>query len=106
METLGKIVFAVISIAIGTLISAFVLVKLWGWFITPTFGIVQLTILQAIGFDLVKQWLLYSITMKLADIKPTDKTKSLTHTMFEALFVSTGIGTVTLLIGYAIHLLM
>lgn len=106
METLGKIVFAVISIAIGTLISAFVLVKLWGWFITPTFGIVQLTILQAIGFDLVKQWLISGITLKLADIKPKDENKSFGQQMVEALFVSVGIGGLSLLFGYIVHLLM
>jgi hypothetical protein len=37
--------------------SAFVVMTLWGWFVTPTFGLAPLTFFQAMGLDIFVSFL-------------------------------------------------
>ena len=41
----------------GLALNAFVLVQLWGWFIVPTFGLVALSFLQALGLVITVSFL-------------------------------------------------
>lgn len=51
----GVIAFAMIVVmtCLGGLINGFVLLKLWGWFVVPTFGVKPLTLTQALGISLL-----------------------------------------------------
>jgi hypothetical protein len=41
----------------GLALNAFVLVQLWGWFVVPTFGLVALSFLQAMGLVITVSFL-------------------------------------------------
>lgn len=100
MESLGKVTFAVIAIVLGTLISGYVLTVLWDWFISDTFGIKRITIQQAIGIDLIKNYFLYHISSK---IKSEKTTKGFGESLFYAIIESLFIALFFLGIGYFIH---
>ena len=52
MKTLSS--FGRLFVSIGNIfLCGFVIVMLWSWFITPTFGLVKLNMPQALGLDLV-----------------------------------------------------
>jgi len=51
------IVSGVGVISVGSVINGFVLVKLWSWFIVPTFGVQPLFLVPAIGFCMVVSFL-------------------------------------------------
>jgi hypothetical protein len=48
-----RIIITFLVGAIQTLLSGYTIMKLWAWFIAPTFGIFALTIPQAIGIGLM-----------------------------------------------------
>jgi hypothetical protein len=53
METFGKFMLGVIMIIIGTLVSGFMLFKLWAWFVLPVFeSLPQMTFSQSVGLSL------------------------------------------------------
>lgn len=52
MKNFGIIMYMLLTIIVGMFIGGFIISKLWGWFIVPTFGLNYLTILQAIGISL------------------------------------------------------
>ncbi len=49
MENFGKFITVVLAMIISPLISGFVIMKLWAWFIVPTFEMQPLRIVEAIG---------------------------------------------------------
>jgi hypothetical protein len=49
MENFGKFMTIVLGMIISPIISGFVIVKLWAWFIVPTFEMNPLRIVEAIG---------------------------------------------------------
>lgn len=49
MENFGKFMTIVLAMIISPIISGFVIVKLWAWFIVPTFEVNPLRIVEAIG---------------------------------------------------------
>jgi len=64
MENLGKAFYALIVLVVGVLASSYVLLKLWGWIITPTFGVEELTIAQAFGLSVVVGYLKFGKKVK------------------------------------------
>jgi len=53
METFGKFMLGVIMIIIGTIVSGFMLFKLWAWFVVPVFEFLpQMTFSQSVGLSL------------------------------------------------------
>jgi len=61
---LGVLFFFVGLMAISAILNGFVLVKLWSWFIVPTFGLPALSIPLAIGIALTAKF----ITQDLSNI--------------------------------------
>lgn len=57
MEKIGKITIFLIMVALLIVFNAFVMTKLWFWFITPVFNIPVLTLTQAIGLNLFLAYL-------------------------------------------------
>jgi hypothetical protein len=50
---LGILAAVLTTIVVGSIWGGWVLAKLWGWFIVPLFGLSPLTVVQAIGLNLV-----------------------------------------------------
>ena len=66
---LGVLFFFVGLMAISAILNGFVLVKLWSWFIVPTFGLPALSIPLAIGIALTAKF----ITQDLSTINNAKK---------------------------------
>lgn len=49
MKNFGKFATVILAMVIAPIISGFVVMKLWGWFIVPTFEMNPLRIVEAIG---------------------------------------------------------
>jgi len=49
MENFGKFMTIVIVMITAPLINGFVFIKLWHWFVVPTFGLGELRLIEAIG---------------------------------------------------------
>lgn len=69
MEIFGKFMTIVLGMIISPIISGFVIVKLWAWFIVPTFEMNQLRIVEAIGIMFLINYL------KAKQDKEADKDK-------------------------------
>lgn len=69
MEAFGKLSAAIIMIVISVAIRAFVLVKLWAWFITGTFDLQRITMLEAMGLSLFLGYLIKAEQPKNDDEK-------------------------------------
>jgi hypothetical protein len=50
MENFGKFMTVILLMIISPIISGFVIMKLWMWFIVPTFEVNPIRIVEAIGF--------------------------------------------------------
>ena len=98
METFGKLMAAILSFIILTVIRGFVLLKLWEWFIIPLFNQAPLKLFDAIGLLVV----LYFIRVKY---DKTAETKTTKDTAIEIMFVIF-ICAYCLAFGWIIHLLM
>lgn len=57
MENLGKFTTVLLLMILSTIVSAFTFVKLWEWFIIPTFHLIELSISQAIGIMILISYL-------------------------------------------------
>lgn len=58
MEILGWFFLVIILVALSTVWQAFVLVKLWAWFVVPVFALPVLTLAPSAGLALTASWLL------------------------------------------------
>lgn len=62
------IILGVIGIIlVNTLVRGFVIMKLWGWFIVPLFGLTPLTIPFALGLSLIMTAFTYHYTDTVKD---------------------------------------
>jgi uncharacterized membrane protein len=78
-------------------VRGWVLCWLWLWFIVPVFGLPHLSIVQAIGFSLVVNFLTASLSeMKEEDKKPVSE-RAINGLIFN--FIALGI-------GYIVHLFL
>ena len=59
MEDFGKFCYVLLLVLLGTLISGFVFMKMWGWVIEPTFNTITLNFAQATGVCMVLSFLFY-----------------------------------------------
>ena len=53
METLGKISYGLIVIAVGSLVNAFVVQKLWTWILIPVLDLPNISMGAAFGLSVV-----------------------------------------------------
>lgn len=49
MENFGKFITVLLAMIISPIINGFVIMKLWAWFIVPTFDMNPLRVVEAIG---------------------------------------------------------
>jgi len=77
MKNFGKFMTIILALTIGPIINGFVFMKLWLWFIVPTFQMQPLRIVEAIGIV----FFITFITLKKS--KEVDKDK-----VFESLLES------------------
>jgi hypothetical protein len=69
MENFGKFMTLVMAMIISPIVSGFVTMKLWFWFMVPIFGMNPLRLVEAIGLMFLINYL------KFRKTKPTDKDK-------------------------------
>ncbi len=56
MENFGKFTTIVLFMILAPIVNGFVVVKLWHWFIVPTFEMNELRIVEAIGIMMLIQY--------------------------------------------------
>jgi len=95
MASLFTTILSGIITGILSIWEGFVLMKLWGWFIVPTFGLPVLTIPVAIGMVMIVTFLAHQMRTDSEDIDPIQHAIRL----FSYGFVNAG---VILLIGYIV----
>jgi hypothetical protein len=88
MENFGKFMTIVMAMIISPIINGFVIMKLWAWFIVPTFEMNPLRIVEAIGI----MYLINFIRMK--------RDKDQTDNFWEEF--STNVVFVLLMAGFAL----
>lgn len=64
MENIGKITLFIIGIIFCTIVNGLGLSILWAWFIVSTFGLVAITIPQAVGLGIVVAIMTFQITKR------------------------------------------
>jgi FtsH-binding integral membrane protein len=102
MEIFGKLCLTVIIIVLSTLMSGYVLSNLYGWIITPIYGLKPITIPQAIGISLISHFLLLGVTLNMKSDQ--DKNTSFMTMLVAKLFTVIVIYGITLLTGYIVSL--
>lgn len=85
-------------LAISSILNGWVLSILWGWFISPVFGIPVITVGQAIGLAMVVSYLTYQHVD--SNTRKNDKTEFYVNIMVAVLLRP----LITLGIGYIVHL--
>lgn len=86
------IVGAIGMMVLSSVLGGFVLVKLWGWFIIPTFGLPALSIPVAIGITLMSK---YMTIQKKPEMQDDDFVSQYSFAIAFPL--------VTLIIGWIVH---
>lgn len=79
----GALVSIPALLAISTILNGWVLVYLWLWFISPVFGLAELTLGQAIGLSMVVSFLSYQYIES-----QKSKDSDLFESLFTAFFIS------------------
>ncbi len=80
----------------GTITSGWTLSILWGWFVSPIFGLPTLSVIQAIGISLTVGFIKSKAPQHSDDRKVSDKLiESVSH-MFIMPLLSVGIGWIIL----------
>jgi heme A synthase len=98
MEIIGKFFTGLILIIIQVLLGGYVIMNLWGWFISSTFEITSLSLIQAIGLSFFIRWMI--TTQKFEENPPkTDFTLFMKKTLFGVVLALTTLG-----LGWILHL--
>jgi len=83
METIGKFFAGLIMIILSVLVSAFIFMKVWGWFIAPVFDMLPiLTYFQSVGI------VTFLATMRKAESKKQKDFEDLIEEFIAALIYS------------------
>jgi len=94
MENFGKFMLVLIFMVVGTFLGAYVVTKLWGWFVVGAFGVPQISMATAIGLSILIS--LFSLKYK----EESDDFETLTK---KFIFAITG-KLVALLFGWVVYL--
>ena len=84
MEAFGKFMAVLLILIISPIIHGFVIVKLWAWFIVPTFNTEPLRIVEAIGIMLLISY----IKSKRTETKDKDFWEELGKNIVFAIFIA------------------
>jgi hypothetical protein len=102
MHTIGKITSLLVLAVEGTLIKGFLLMKFYAWFIASTFGVSELTLVQALGLSFFVGFLTFKY-------KEDEAKRTTTEVVTEAKRTTTEVVTEALgiyLVGHPLILLM
>lgn len=70
---IAKIAFGIpmfaVSMAVNVFLGGYTLMKLWGWFMVPTFGLPRLHLAAALGAILVAQYLTHQSNIQSEETK-------------------------------------
>lgn len=92
IESLLKFIGAIALVILNTIMTGWVLTKLWIWFVVSIFNVPPLTIIQAIGLS-------FTMSIFLNTASKLDEKKDITLTIIEGLLRPLFI----LLIAYLFH---
>lgn len=70
MEAFGKFCTVLILMFVGSIVSGFIFMKFWEWFVISTFDVQALTVVQALGLS----FFLTYVTIKIKKKKEEDDT--------------------------------
>ena len=98
MEQFGKFITILLAIIISSIINGFVIVKLWAWFIVPTFDQNPLRIVEAIGIMILISY----IRIKRDDQSDKDFWEEFTKNVLYSVIMAGFI----LLIGWIVNMFM
>lgn len=90
-----------VVVGISSILNGWVLSILWGWFIVPTFGAPDISVVQAIGLALVVRFLTAS-----RSIEESDDSISKEEKVQKALVVAVVVPLFALFVGWIVHLFM
>ncbi len=102
LAILGGIVGVGALVCFDSIISGYVLTVLWDWFMVPTFGLPQLSLVPAIGMALVVSYLTYQ---RIPSSEKEDK-EELGLTIAKAVFRTLMHPALVLLFGWIVHQFM
>ena len=91
-----KFILILILIPINFMLGGYTSQMMWKWFISPTFGVQELSFLQAVGASLITRY--WTLTLP----KSSDSSEDSLVTQFIAILMS----LIFLGYGYIIHLFM
>jgi hypothetical protein len=98
MKLIGQFTFLFLSIAVSTAVTGFVLMKMWGWFIAPTFEAPALTFIQAAGLMTLRSFLRSKHDTKEKEKTFDENIKELMDAMLKVIILS----GLTLFIGWVL----
>lgn len=102
MEVFGKLCLALIMIIVSTLISGFVLMKLYYWIVCPIYGLQPITQVQAIGLSFFTSFFLQPVILNMKSDQSEDK--GLMFMIVSKFFTCLFVYGFMLLTGYIISL--
>lgn len=88
METFGKFMTVVLALIAAPIINGFVVMKLWGWFVVPTFEIHQLRLVEVIGLLFIVNFIIIGYKKTDPEEKPWEEfAKRIIFLIFAAAFM-------------------
>lgn len=101
-KTYQKVLIIAALVLVAVPINIYVFMRLWAWFIVPTFHISPLTIAQALGLFVFIKWLTPSVNTRKSRGDFWKKSSFWMKAM-KAIPATIAQGVIMLGIGYAIH---
>ncbi len=101
LAVFGGIVSVTILMAIRSIFNGYVLSVLWGWFIAPTLGVPQLSVVPAIGIAVVVNYLNHEVYFS-----KEEEERSLSERIARGAIFSFTRTSFTLFFGWIVHLFM
>lgn len=99
MENFGKFMTIILVMFISAIVSGFVILKLWAWFIVPIFEIQPLKLVEATGL------MLFIVYLKINSNKKVDINNFWKEFKYNLLFLMVD-SVITLFVGWIITLFM
>ena len=96
-ESFLALIWFPVLMALSIIYHGFVLTKLWGWFIVPTFSLPLLSLPAAIGLSLIVGFM-----AKNHDLKRDDESNSVGKVMLKATLMAAYVPSLSLLMGYIV----
>ena len=105
MQKIGEVTVSFILNILTTILRGFVIVKMWEWFVIPTFGVFEIELIQAIGISTFISFLFNTPNVKdyyqMKEFQNSDVYK-----WYDKAIVSSAWSLIGLVIGYIIQLFM